>query len=160
MTYYQNMNNNFLSNAPLVSAFISMVIAQFLKPFINVLITRKLELKMLYSTGGMPSSHTSSVVALVTSVGLVKGLGSTEFAICIVFAIIVIHDAMGIRRAAGQHAEVLNEWSRILKNVSEEGKITEQNLKTLLGHTFSQVFFGGILGIIVGFFVTNVIVGV
>jgi len=160
MNYYQFMNNNLIDNAPLVSSFIAMLIAQFFKPFINVLITHKLELKMLYTTGGMPSSHTSSVVALVTSVGIVKGVGSTEFAICFVFAIIVIHDAMGIRRAAGQHAEVLNEWSRLLRNVSNEGKITEQNLKTLLGHTFPQVFFGGILGIIVGFVVTNIIFGV
>lgn len=152
------MNNNILQNAPLVSAFFGMLIAQVLKPIISLIFYRKLDFGLLLSTGSMPSSHTASVVALTTSIGIIKGLGSLEFAIAFVFAAIVIHDSMGIRQEAGKQAEVINNWSRVLSSISENGKITEENLKTMLGHSFNQVIGGIILGLIVGFFVTNYII--
>jgi acid phosphatase family membrane protein YuiD len=107
------------------------------------------------STGGMPSSHTAGVIALVTSIGFTQGIGTVYFAIAATFAAVVIHDAMGIRRAAGKQAEVINEWSRILSDIHREGQFTPENLKTMLGHSFSQVLGGTVLGLVVGLLVTN-----
>ena len=153
----QYMNNNILANAPLVSAFFAWLIAQLLKPFISMISGNKFNPHLLISTGGMPSSHTATVVALSTSIGLTKGVGSTYFAIALIFSIIVIHDAMNIRAEAGKQAEVINEWSRLLSDIHKGGPFTPENLKTMLGHSFSQVIGGFILGLIVSFILTYVI---
>jgi len=148
------MNNNLLHNAPFFSALIACIIAQLLKPIIKMILGEKFDKSMLTTTGGMPSSHTAAVIALVVSIGMKEGLSSPLFAMCCVFATIVIHDAMGIRQAAGKQAAVINEWSTILSALQKDGKITQTNLKTMLGHSFPQVFFGGILGLIVGYIAT------
>jgi len=149
------MNNNLLANSAFVSAMLAFLVAQLLKPFVNVLFERRFVWHLFFSTGGMPSSHTAGVIALVTSIGLTYGVGTVYFAISATFASIVIHDAMGIRRAAGKQAEVINEWSRILSNIHNEGQFTPENLKTMLGHSFSQILGGIILGLITGLLVTH-----
>jgi len=149
------MNNNLLANSAFISAMLAFLIAQFLKPFVNVLFERRFVWHLLFSTGGMPSSHTAGVIALVTSIGLTYGVGTVYFAISATFASITIHDAMGIRRAAGKQAEVINEWSRILSDIHNEGQFTPENLKTMLGHSFSQILGGTILGLVIGLLVTN-----
>lgn len=149
------MNNNLLANSAFISAMLAFLIAQLLKPFVNVLFERRFVWHLLFSTGGMPSSHTAGVVALVTSIGLSYGVGTVYFAISATFASITIHDAMGIRRAAGKQAEVINEWSRILSDIHNEGQFTPENLKTMLGHSFSQILGGTILGLVIGLLVTN-----
>ncbi|HPX28086.1 MAG TPA: divergent PAP2 family protein [Sphaerochaeta sp.] len=148
------MNNNLLANSAFVSAMLAFLIAQILKPFVNALFERRFVWHLLFTTGGMPSSHTAGVVALVTSIGLTYGVGTVYFAISFTFASIVIHDAMGIRRAAGKQAEVINEWSRILSDIHNEGQFTPENLKTMLGHSFSQILGGMILGLAIGLLVT------
>lgn len=153
------MNNDLLHNCALVSAFFSCIIAQGLKPFISFIVGDKFDMRRALSTGGMPSSHTSTVVSLTTSVGMTQGIGSIAFAFCFIFSIIVIHDAMGIRQEAGKQAEVINEWSKILTDLHTEGQFTQSNLKTMLGHTFPQVFFGFLLGIIVGVATTLILHG-
>ncbi|MDI9454935.1 MAG: divergent PAP2 family protein [Sphaerochaeta sp.] len=149
------MNNNLLANSAFISAMLAFLIAQLLKPFVNVLFERRFVWHLLFSTGGMPSSHTAGVIALVTSIGLSYGVGTVYFAISATFASITIHDAMGIRRAAGKQAEVINEWSRILSDIHNEGQFTPENLKTMLGHSFSQILGGTILGLVIGLLVTN-----
>ncbi len=151
---------NLLTNAPLLAAFFSMVIAQALKPLIHLLIDHTFNYKLIFSTGSMPSSHTAAVISLVTSIAMIQGFATTELAIAVVFAAIVIHDAMGIRREAGKQAEVINEWSRILTDLHREGQFTPENLKTMLGHSFSQVVGGIVLGLTVGIIVTNIVVGI
>jgi len=153
------MNNALLDNAPFISAALAFFVAQFLKPFINVLFERKFIWSMLFSTGGMPSSHTAGVIALTTSIAFTEGIGTVAFAIAATFAAIVIHDAMGIRRAAGKQAEVINEWSRLLSDIHREGQFTPENLKTMLGHSFSQVLGGVLLGLIIGLSATYQIMG-
>src|SRR5690554_3425992 len=153
------MNNNLLGNSAFISATLAFLIAQFLKPFVNAIFERRFVWHLLFSTGGMPSSHTAGVIALVTSIGMTYGVGTVYFAISATFAAIVIHDAMGIRRAAGKQAQVINEWSRILSDIHREGQFTPENLKTMLGHSFSQVLGGTLLGLIIGLLVTNRIVG-
>jgi hypothetical protein len=145
-----NTASNLLKNAPFLSAFFACIIAQFLKPIISIIIGEKFEFKQAFSTGGMPSSHSASVVALTTTIGILYGLGSPYFAISAVFGIIVIHDAMGIRKEAGKQAELLNQWSKIFTEIHQDGQFTQANLKTMLGHNFSQVSAGIVLGLIVG----------
>jgi acid phosphatase family membrane protein YuiD len=144
------INKDLLTNAPFLSAFFACLIAQFLKPIISLIVGDKFEIKRAISTGGMPSSHTATVIALTTTIGILYGVGSTYFAISAVFGTVVIHDAMGIRKEAGKQAELLNQWSKIFTEIHEDGQFTQSNLKTMLGHSFSQVFFGIILGLIVG----------
>ncbi|MCK9286288.1 MAG: divergent PAP2 family protein [Sphaerochaetaceae bacterium] len=146
-----------LTNRPLLSAVIAMLLAQFLKPFVSWALDKKFSYHLFFTTGGMPSSHTSAVVALTTSIYIIEGLKSMQFAISFVFAAIVIHDAMSIRRAAGKQAEVINEWSRILTKIHEDGQFTPENLKTMLGHNFTQVSAGLILGFVIAILVTVVL---
>ena len=152
------MNNDILNNAPFVAAALSVLVAQMLKPFINAIFERQFDWRLLFSTGGMPSSHTAGVIALTTSIALTEGAGTVYFAIAFTFAAIVIHDAMGIRRAAGKQAEVINEWSRLLSDIHREGQFNPENLKTMLGHSFSQVLGGTLLGLIIGLTITDHIV--
>ncbi len=151
--------DNLIHNAPLVSAFFGALLAQFLKPFIHWPVEHKFNAKLFFSTGSMPSSHTAACIALITSIAMVYGFGSVAFAIAMTFGAITIHDAMGIRREAGKQAEVINEWSRILADIHREGQFTEENLKTMLGHSFSQVLGGAILGLIVGLVATGIVIG-
>lgn len=142
---------DFFTNRLIWSAFWGMAVAQILKVIIILLFERRLDLKRMKETGGMPSSHSASVAALATSCGMIYGVGSPYFAISIVFGIIVIYDATGVRRAAGQHAEILNNLVSELSHLFEEGK-NEKALKTLLGHTYPQVAVGTVVGIIIGYF--------
>jgi acid phosphatase family membrane protein YuiD len=151
------MNNDILHNAPFIAAALAVFIAQGLKPFVNAIVDHQFDWSLLHSTGSMPSSHTAGVIALLTAIGMTEGVGTVDFAISMTFAAIVIHDAMGVRREAGKQAEVINEWSRILSDLHREGQFTPENLKTMLGHSFSQVVGGIIVGLIVGFSMTGYI---
>jgi len=145
-----------LLNRPLVAAFFAAMFAQFLKPFLLYPLEKKFDVHLFFSTGGMPSSHTAGVVALCTSLFILEGVGSYYFAIAFTFASIVIHDAMGIRRAAGKQAEIINEWSRLLTQIHDDGEFTPENLKTMLGHSFTQVLGGLVLGISSGIIFTYI----
>lgn len=146
--------NILLANRPLFAALLAAFVAQLLKPFLNWPFEKKFVKQLFISTGGMPSSHTAMVVALSTAVFITEGGKSLPFAIAITFALIIIHDSMGIRRAAGKQAKVLNEWSRILNKIHEDGEFTIENLKTMLGHNFTQVIGGVLLGFLCGFLAT------
>jgi hypothetical protein len=139
-----------LANRPLVAAVLATFIAQLLKTVTNLILDGKLIPESFISTGGMPSSHAASVTALTTAIGHIYGLEHVYFAISLVFSVVVIHDAVGIRRAAGRHAELLNEWSKLLSEIYEHG-FKPENLKTLLGHTYPQVLAGIALGLLVGY---------
>lgn len=141
----------FFANKMIWSAFWGMTIAQVLKVIIILLFERRLDFQRIKETGGMPSSHSASVAALTTTCGMLYGVSSPYFAICIVFGTIVIHDATGVRRAAGKHAEILNSLVSQLSHLFEKGQ-NEKALKTLLGHTYPQVFVGTIVGVIIGYF--------
>ncbi len=147
---------NLLANKAFLSALIAVVTAQLLKTIFNLILDGEFNLRRAASTGGMPSSHAATVAALSTSIGIGQGVGSPYFAIALVFSVIVIYDAVGIRQAAGKHAEMLNEWSKILSEIYEHG-IQPANLKTLLGHNYPQVLAGSGLGILIGFLVTNLL---
>ncbi len=143
-----------LSNRALVAAFAGAFVAQLLKPFLLWPVERRFRYPLFFSTGGMPSSHTAMVVSLCTSIFVTEGLHSMSFAIGATFALIIMHDAMGIRQAAGKQAKVINEWSRLLAQIHADGEFTPENLKTMLGHSFIQVIGGIVVGLITGFAVT------
>ena len=138
---------DFFQNSILWTAILSWFVAQVLKVIFVFIWDRKLEFKRLIGSGGMPSSHSSFVVALAFSVGFVEGFQSTAFAISFAIAMVIMYDASGVRRAAGQQARLLNRM------VEEWGKgdfsRTEKKLKELLGHTPIEVFAGALLGVMI-----------
>ncbi|OQY31868.1 MAG: acid phosphatase [Spirochaetaceae bacterium 4572_59] len=141
-------------NPLFLSAFMGMVVAQLAKFLLILALERRLAWDRISETGGMPSSHSAAVAALTTAIGLTYGVESAYFAISFVFGSVVIYDATGVRRAAGQHAEVLNSLISEMSHLFEEGD-SPKALKTLLGHTYPQVFVGTLLGIFIGFVCTG-----
>ncbi len=123
------------------------LIAQIIKSIINFINFKKWNWKWLTETGGMPSSHTASCFALSVMVGMREGFKSPLFAVTAFFSFIVMYDAAGLRRAAGKQAQVLN---KIMEELSSSGKIKEERLKELLGHTPFEVLVGAVLGIVMG----------
>ncbi|CAA6661108.1 unnamed protein product [Spirodela intermedia] len=111
--------------------------------FLNFFVERKWDLRMLFSSGGMPSSHSALCTALSASVALCHGAGDALFPVCLGFSLIVMYDAIGVRRHAGMQAAVLN---MIVQDLFEGHPISQRKLKELLGHTPSQVIAGALLG--------------
>jgi hypothetical protein len=142
-------------NFPLWSALAAIFFAQFVKMPLQFLVTKKWDWSLFTSTGGMPSSHSAAVAALSTGIALETGLGSPIFAVSAVFAIIVMFDATGVRRQAGEHAVVLNQLVSDFQKFIEEAKgwpekpeqEKREELKELLGHKPVEVFFGGLTGV-------------
>ncbi len=120
--------------------------AQVLKVIIYAIINREFKLERFVGSGGMPSSHSATVCALVTATILQYGTSSFEFAIAGVFAIIVMYDARGVRLETGKQAEAINQLFELLTDQKVEPVV---KLKELVGHTPLQVLVGGILGVIV-----------
>ncbi|MCI9273899.1 MAG: divergent PAP2 family protein [Clostridiales bacterium] len=134
-------------------SILSWLAAQLIKVLIALFITRKFELERLVGSGGMPSSHSALVCGLATSVFIRHGVTSYEFAIAAVLALIVMYDAMGVRRAAGEQAKTINKlvnWYVFdQKNEEESPPEVEPDkmLKELIGHTPIEVISGALLGI-------------
>ena len=135
-----------LSNRMLVIPLISWAIAQVIKTAIYAIVNKKIDIERLTGDGGMPSAHSATVCSLATTAAAAYGFSSGEFAITLVLAIIVMHDAMGVRREAGKHAKALNELLMMMSDPNEEPDLI---LKEFLGHTPLQVFFGALLGIFI-----------
>ncbi|GEL07784.1 divergent PAP2 family protein [Salisediminibacterium halotolerans] len=145
------------SNFPLWAALISIGFAQFIKVPLFFIATRTFDWSLLTSTGGMPSSHSGAVTALATAIAIDFGADSPYFAIAAVFGIIVMFDATGVRRHAGEQATVVNQlvtdFNKIVSEFKQWPDKKEQEkrkeLKELLGHQPIEVFFGGLLGIVI-----------
>jgi len=135
-----------LGNRPLLCAIVAWALAQFLKMVLFAVLERRINWRRLIDTGGLPSAHSSFVTGLATGVALTDGLQSTTFAIAVVFALIVMYDAMSLRREAGKHADILNEL--LLLSFIQEAFQEREALKELLGHTPTEVIAGAVLGIV------------
>ncbi len=131
------------SNKVLGISILACFLAQFIKIFTGK--EKFIQLSRIVTSGGMPSSHSSFVTSLATLVGIEKGFNSTDFAISSVFALIIMYDATGVRRAVGKQAAILNQ---ILDDIQHKKHIEHKRLKELIGHTPKEVLFGAILGII------------
>lgn len=141
--------SDFFSSSILVTTAIAWFVAQVLKVIFVLIKSKKVDFSRFVGAGGMPSSHTAFVVSLAVAVGLAEGFASTLFAVSVVVALVVMYDAAGVRRAAGQQAKILNklvdEWGK--EDFTETGK----KLKELLGHTPVEVFAGAVLGAAIAF---------
>jgi len=133
-------------NRPLWSAILSWAVAQLIKIIIELFKTRRLNLALIFGSGGMPSSHTSFVTAMTVTIGFMEGFDSSLFAICAVLNMVVMYDASGVRRAAGKQAEVIN---MIVENIEDTGIVLDKKLKELLGHSPIEVVAGAVLGTLV-----------
>lgn len=143
MTYIIDFFTNYL----LVCAFTGWFSAQFIKCVIYIVKYRKFDFALIMSSGGMPSSHSATVCALVMASAKTCGMGSPEFALAFILAFIVMYDAAGVRRAAGEQAKVLN---RIARELSDgDTRYLDKNLKELIGHTPLQVTMGALLGFVI-----------
>ena len=139
------MLTDLFSNQILWTAILASFLAQIIKLLLYRVVEGRWDWNRFVETGGMPSSHSAMVVALASGIAMTEGVGSAFFAISVVLAIIVMYDATGIRRAAGMHAERLNDLIEEFRVVMQRGP-QGAPLKELLGHTYLEVAVGGILG--------------
>src|SRR5450756_138874 len=131
-------------NHILMVSFVAWLIAQILKVLIYLLMEHRFDVWRLVSMGGMPSSHSTLVSALATSVGIEDGVRSSAFALAVIFASVVMYDAAGIRQAVSAQARILN---RLLDEYFKHQRLDEVRLRELLGHTRIEVLVGSFLGI-------------
>jgi uncharacterized protein len=131
----------------LLAPLVAWAIAQAAKVILTSMRQRRLNLRVLAETGGMPSSHAAIVMGMTTAVGKYAGVSSAAFAIALIFSFVVMYDAAGLRRAAGRQAAILN---RLVEDLVHMRGMQEQRLRELLGHTPVEVLVGALLGIGVG----------
>jgi acid phosphatase family membrane protein YuiD len=134
-----------ISSSPLVHALLCGFLVQLSKVLTFLLREKKINVRRLVETGGMPSSHAASVCALSTCVGLREGIGSVLFQVVLFFSLIVMYDAAGLRRAAGRQATLLN---RILHEHIQLPGPPHERLRELLGHTPIEVLVGAMIGVL------------
>ncbi len=134
-----------LGNVLLVTAVSSWAIAQIAKVFIHWWMTKKLDVMRLFGDGGMPSGHSATVSSLAFLSAMIYGTGSFQFAVTAILAIVVCHDAMGVRLETGKQARVLNEIRQSVDQMWSD-EVAEVKLKEMVGHTAYQVIAGVIIG--------------
>lgn len=139
-----------ITNQVLIAGVISWLLAQSLKVPIDRIRNHRTNWSLLFSAGGMPSSHTSLVTSTALAIGLYTGFDTPLFALAAAVAMIVIYDATGIRRQAGIHAHTIN---LMMEELFKGNPINEKQLKEVLGHTPGEALGGFVLGIIVALLV-------
>ena len=141
-----NWLTELFTNPFLITSTSSWLIAQVMKVIINFCVTRQLSWERLFGDGGMPSGHSATVSSLAIFAALRCGCGSFEFAVTAILAIIVCHDAMGVRQETGKQAVIINEMVLQFEKLLKQD-ITDIDLKELVGHTPLQVIAGITVGI-------------
>ena len=141
-----NILIDIFTNPFLVTSVSSWGIAQVLKVFLHAYVTGKFDISRLFGDGGMPSGHSATVTSLATITGLICGFHTFQFAMAAVFAIVVCHDAMGVRRETGKQATIIIEMMELLEAMTKKD-LPEAKLKEFVGHTPLQVLAGSIIGI-------------
>ena len=149
MKFFQELSTNIV----LLSAIAGWFVAQILKTIIHFIFTKKFVAERLVGSGGMPSSHAATVCALATASCIEYGAGSFPFAISLILAIIVMYDAMGVRRETGIQARVLNDIMKVFDAMGRKELSAQDKLKEFVGHTPLQVLIGAILGIALALFI-------
>lgn len=151
MTIFQNF--------PLVAAMASIFITQITKIPVAYILKRPVTLSLMFSSGGMPSSHSSGVTSLITAIVITQGWASPFTAIAITFGVLVMFDSMGVRRQSGEHGIIINEMIQDIQllgrlfrmgdaELQEELEHDEMQANVFLGHKPVEVLFGGIYGIV------------
>ena len=161
-TFWRSITNNYIINVGVISWFS----AQLIKTVLTFLQYRELRAERLFGAGGMPSSHSALVCSMTVGMAKLVGFDSPLFGVTFAFAMVVMYDAMGVRRAAGEQAKVLNRiiFSRVFDLLNEEidedfgeregeerpdGAPDQKELKEYLGHTPLEVLGGMLLGVLI-----------
>lgn len=152
MNWFQEL----LSNGFLLVALSAWFWAQLIKTVIHAIVTKKIDFTRLVGDGGMPSGHSATVSSLATAAAIVYGLGSFQFAIAFIFAIVVCKDAMGVRLETGKQAVIINDIVESFNALMSE-KLMDAKLKEFVGHTPLQVIAGILLGVVNALILFNVI---
>ncbi|MCD6379506.1 divergent PAP2 family protein [bacterium] len=129
-----------------VASLVSVLCAQFMKPFVELIQNKKFSLFRMMDTGGMPSSHTAMVTTLTVGVAVYRGIDSVLFGISLIFSLYFVFEATGLRQEVGNQAIVLNE---IIEKASKTHHIDADELRELVGHTWGEVLGGFTLGLFV-----------
>lgn len=160
-------------NVVLVIAVLSWLLAQVTKTILHAITTKEFRAERLTGAGGMPSAHSACVCSTAMATCRVCGICSVEFALAMILAIVVMYDAMGVRRAAGLHAREINRLRRVVNDLDEEymdkfddgvddfvdrNSEETKDLKEYLGHTPLEVLCGALLGILVAMAMPIVVV--
>ncbi|MFC2038167.1 divergent PAP2 family protein [Chloroflexota bacterium] len=137
-----------ITNKVIIVPVCSWALAQLLKVIIVLIRKKQLDFRLFVVSGGMPSAHSATVTSLATSVALVEGYDSVAFGIALIFALIVLYDAAGLRQSVGKQSIVLN---RVLRELRLHRPVVElgRDLREFIGHTEFEVLVGGLLGIVV-----------
>ena len=135
-------------NRILLIAFLSWVGSVLIKAVINLIINKKFIWKLFFSDGGMPSNHSAAVTSTATAVALQCGMDSPVFAVSMILALIVMHDATGVRQETGKQAKVINNMVKLLDSMGRGELTPEETLKEFVGHTGRQVMVGALWGIV------------
>lgn len=144
-----NVLKELLQNDILLAGILSWLTAQVLKTILYAAINKELDFTRLMGDGGMPSAHSATVTAVAVMTGLTCGFGSPVFAVACITAIIVMHDAMGVRLETGRQAKMLNEMVALFEALGQPKLSMEKKLKEFVGHTPLQVLAGMLLGVAV-----------
>ncbi len=139
-----------LKNKIFVTTILAWIVAQTIKVLIGVIRQKKFDFRWFVGTGGMPSSHAAGASCLAAAIGIEYGFDSVFFALAASFALVVMFDAQGVRRAAGKQAQLLN---MITEDIYWQGKVKENRLRELIGHTPVEVIVGFFVGITVALLV-------
>ncbi|HJA24863.1 MAG TPA: divergent PAP2 family protein [Candidatus Fournierella merdigallinarum] len=128
------------------------LVAQVLKTILNGILLGKFDVERMWGSGGMPSSHSATVCSLVMAAARLYGPDSPIFALAFIMAIIVMYDAMGVRRETGEQAKILNrmitDW---MESESAYSPILgDKKLKEMVGHTPFEVLGGAVVGVAIG----------
>ncbi len=150
--FFMKLFTGLLENRIFLAAALGWFVAQVLKTLIHLLFTRKFVAERLVGSGGMPSSHSATVCALVTATYMEHGSSGFAFAFSLILAIIVMYDAMGVRRETGIQAQLLNDIIKVFEDMGRKEISAHDKLKEFVGHTPLQVLVGGVLGILVAVF--------
>lgn len=138
-----------LQNKIFLTAATGWLVAQILKTIIHFIVNKELVAERMVGSGGMPSSHSSTVCALATATFYEYGTGSFEFAMAAIFAIVVMYDARGVRRETGIQAKLLNDIIETFGAMGRHEISAHDKLKEFVGHTPLQVLMGALLGILI-----------
>ena len=135
-----------LQNRILIAGCVAWLLSQIAKLVIHLIIHKRLVWERLLGDGGMPSSHSATVTAVAVTAGLRCGWDSPIFAVAAVLALIVMHDAMGVRQETGKQARVINDMVELIKSMGRGELTLEETLKEFVGHTRRQVVVGAVFG--------------
>ena len=133
-------------NKILITGCVAWLLSQFIKAIIYLVINKRFNWERLLGDGGMPSSHSATVTAVAVMTGLRCGWESPIFAIAAILALVVMHDAMGVRQETGKQARVINNMLELINSFGRGELTPEETLKEFVGHTRRQVVIGALLG--------------